>query len=147
MPTQTARGIRNNNPGNIRIGSPWAGLAEQQLDPEFCTFQRMAWGIRALIVLLQIYRERYGLVTVRGIINRWAPSSENDTEAYIQAVCKAANLTPDTLLPDERTTYEYLVWEIAKHENGQDANLITKQQWQEGFDMVYGDRQQVIEGI
>ena len=32
------RGIRNNNPGNIRHSDQWKGLTPEQPDPDFCTF-------------------------------------------------------------------------------------------------------------
>lgn len=51
----TARGIRNNNPGNIRLGGGWAGLVENQSDEIFCVFADMQHGIRALIKLLMAY--------------------------------------------------------------------------------------------
>lgn len=83
----TARGVRNNNPGNIRHGaSKWVGMAPTQTDSAFVQFVSMEYGIRALVVLLATYRNTHGLVTIRGIISRWAPSSENATDAYIQFV-------------------------------------------------------------
>lgn len=133
-----ARGIRNNNPGNIRHGQPWQGLAPEQTDSAFATFVTMPWGIRALVKLLQTYRLRYGLNTVRGIITRWAPPAENDTEAYIRAVCRPAGLGADDELPDDRLTYEYLARVIARHENGADADQITADDWRDGMDLAFG---------
>ncbi len=56
-----ARGFRNNNPGNIRHGEPWLGLAEDQTDPDFCQFVSVEYGIRAMFRILETYREKYGL--------------------------------------------------------------------------------------
>lgn len=86
------RGVRNNNPANIRRGCNWKGLAKQQKDKEFCQFVSMSWGIRALLITLRTYVKKHHLHTVREIITRWAPPSDgNNTEAYIKFVEKAIN--------------------------------------------------------
>ena len=86
----STRGIRNNNPANIRRGCNWKGLAEKQTDKEFCQFVTMTWGVRALLVILRTYVRKYHLHTVREIITRWAPPSDgNNTEKYIEFVEKA----------------------------------------------------------
>ena len=43
------RGIRNKNPGNIKLGTDWDGLAAEQSDPTFCTFSEAVMGIRCLL--------------------------------------------------------------------------------------------------
>lgn len=84
------RGIRNNNPANIRRGCNWKGLIRQQKDKEFCQFVSMSWGIRALLITLRTYVKKHHLHTVREIITRWAPPSDrNNTEKYIEFVEKA----------------------------------------------------------
>ena len=83
----TTRGLRNNNPGNIRkSGDKWQGLAREQADAEFFTFQSMEWGVRATARILIKYQDSYGLHTIQDIISRWAPSVENDTKNYIKNV-------------------------------------------------------------
>ena len=77
------RGFRNNNPGNIRHGSKWRGLAPNQNDTAFCTFINVEHGIRAIFKILNTYEKKHNLVTVEDIINRYAPPVENDTGAYI----------------------------------------------------------------
>lgn len=85
----STRGIRNNNPANIRRGCNWKGLAETQTDKEFCQFTTMTWGVRALLITLRTYVTKYHLHTVREIITRWAPPSDgNNTEKYIEFVEK-----------------------------------------------------------
>lgn len=86
----STRGIRNNNPANIRRGCNWKGLIRQQKDKEFCQFVSMSWGIRALLITLRTYVKKHHLHTVREIITRWAPPSDgNNTEKYIEFVEKA----------------------------------------------------------
>lgn len=82
------RALRNNNPGNIRSGSPWQGLNSVQNDPDFVMFKAPRWGFRAMAITLVTYQDRYNLRTVRQIIGRWAPPTENKTEAYISHVCR-----------------------------------------------------------
>lgn len=90
----STRGIRNNNPANIRRGCNWQGLAKKQTDKEFCQFVSMTWGVRALLVTLRTYVTKHHLHTVREIITRWAPSYDgNNTEAYIKFVEKAVSET------------------------------------------------------
>ena len=86
----STRGIRNNNPANIRRGCNWKGLAKVQTDKEFCQFVSMSWGVRALLVTLRTYVVKHHIHTVREIITRWAPPSDgNNTEKYIEFVEKA----------------------------------------------------------
>lgn len=82
------RGIRNCNPLNIRIGNKWKGEVASPTDKEFEQFSCMHYGLRAGFILLRRYIERYHLDTVTEIISRWAPSSENNTRAYINRVCE-----------------------------------------------------------
>lgn len=78
-------GIRNCNPGNIRCGSAWKGLIGSEKG--FCRFDSMAFGVRALLVVLRTYHYKYRLDTIRSIVNRFAPASDgNDTGAYIRFV-------------------------------------------------------------
>lgn len=99
------RGIRNNNPANIRRGCNWKGLAKTQTDKEFCQFVTMTWGVRALLVTLRTYVVKHHLHTVREIITRWAPPSDgNNTEAYIKFVEKEIH---DISVPISLSLYEY----------------------------------------
>lgn len=84
--TSLPRGIRNNNPLNIRIGNHWIGEVEEPTDKEFEQFTDIVFGLRAGFILLRRYIKRYGLKTVQDIISRWAPASENNTANYIKLV-------------------------------------------------------------
>lgn len=95
-----ARGLRNNNPGNIRkTKDKWQGLRPVQEDAEFFQFTEMKWGYRALIRTLQNYRHRHGCQTIADFIRRWAPNNENNTAGYISSVCKEMQV-PDSFVPD-----------------------------------------------
>lgn len=89
MVYQKVRGIRNNNPGNIkRSNDKWQGLSADQNDPVFFQFDTVEYGIRAMLKILTNYRKKYGLSTVRQIIDRWAPEIENPTSKYQEFVAK-----------------------------------------------------------
>lgn len=106
------RGIRNNNPGNIRHGSNWQGLNpnSRNIDPAFCVFTSSVYGIRALAKVLINYKKIHGLNTVRQIISRYAPPNENQTTAYIQSVAKQLGVVPDTVYADyEQDTPETII--------------------------------------
>lgn len=83
------RGIRNNNPANIRHSSSrWIGLSSVQADNEFCQFDDLKFGIRAFLILCRTYYKKYGIRTIPQFLNRFAPLSENDTLAYIKFCLK-----------------------------------------------------------
>ena len=117
-----ARGIRNNNPGNIRLSSTkWQGQVApaQQTDSSFVQFSNAIYGIRALAKILSNYASQYGLTTISGIISRWAPSSENDTSAYINAVSAQTGFPPDQSLDlTDPSVLANLTAAIITHENG-----------------------------
>ena len=95
------RGIRNNNPLNIRLSSDkWQGQRPPSTSPEgekaFCVFESMAYGWRAAFVILcKTYYGKYKLKTIRALITRWAPPKENNTEAYIRRVTDRIGIGPD----------------------------------------------------
>ena len=84
------RGVRNNNPLNIRYGSNWEGMVKnsKELDRSFCVFKDVRYGIRAGAKLFLNYKRFYGIDTIRGIVSRFSPPEENDTTAYCEDVCK-----------------------------------------------------------
>ena len=132
------RGIRNNNPLNIRRSrsattgdaclskkDQWKGMAEVQSDRAFVQFKSLEYGWRAAFYLLtRTYYHKYRLYTIRGIISRWAPSSENDTSAYIANVSRLTGIDPDEPLgiPSEKPSrWMALGVAMAIQENGTDS--------------------------
>ena len=94
-----SRGLANNNPGNIRRSRVrYKGEVQPSRDPAFKQFESPAWGYRAVFMLLHTYRVRHGLRTIREMISRWAPPSENHTEVYIHAVAADTGIGPDEAL-------------------------------------------------
>lgn len=120
--SNVARGIRNNNPGNIKIsGTAWQGkiAPSSNTDGVFEQFQSMSDGIRALGKNLVTYFNVHGLNTVRGIIGRWSPPSENVTGAYTNYVANAVGVKPDDAINvKDPHTLSLLTEAIMKYENG-----------------------------
>lgn len=115
------RGIRNNNPGNIRKTlTAWQGLADQQTDPAFFQFISPVYGIRAMTRILETYRGSYGLNTIETIINRYAPPVENDTSAYAAHVAAAVSVDPSEVLTGFKwqAIRQGVITAMIRHENG-----------------------------
>merc|ERR1712061_412862 len=112
------RGIRNNNPGNIRdFGIPWEGLAGKD-NADFCKFKSAHHGLRALSRDM-ITKIGNGVNTVDKIISKHAPPNENDTSSYIKHVARVvSNGDRHKVLKADDITIASLVKTIVKHENG-----------------------------
>lgn len=116
------RGIRNNNPLNIRIGNAWVGEVEHPTDNQFEQFTSMVYGLRAGFIILRRYIERYHIDTIEGIISRWAPNCENNTGKYIMAVSSMMGLSPSTKISfHDEGTMTALVAAMVKVECGCDV--------------------------
>ena len=128
------RGIRNNNPLNIRLSKDkWQGQTNANVndndnnsslkgESDFCQFYTMEYGWRAAFVILcRTYYGKYGLKTIRDIVSRWAPAKENNTEAYIRHVSDYTGIAPNKVLgsPQEHPTQWLLIgYAMAVVENG-----------------------------
>ena len=101
--TKLPRGLRNNNPLNIRhSASRWQGARVEQTDKAFVQFTSMTMGYRAAWRILETYYKHFETqhkpFTSRNIIYRWAPPNENDSEAYLRRVCRLTNLAGNEAL-------------------------------------------------
>lgn len=120
------RGIRNNNPLNIRIGNVWLGEVTTPDDPCFEQFVSMKYGLRAAFVLLRRYIRHYHRTTIPQVIAAWAPTTENNTQAYVDAVCRNSGLAPDAQLNYfDKVQMCRLVAAMALHECGQPIAMAT----------------------
>ena len=129
------RGERLCNPGCIRRdGTKWQGLAATQTDPQFFTFSSPEYGIRAIAKILTSY-QREGVKTLYGAISRWAPPSENDTSAYIIAVCGACHVSANDQV-ELTQILPALIKAIITHENG--ACIYSDQQITDGITLAHG---------
>lgn len=113
------KGIRLNNPGNIEKGLNWKGLADIQPDKRFAAFISPEYGIRAICKLLRTYNKKYKIKTITGIINRYAPSHENPTDAYIKNIALWTGFKPkETLDLSDVDVLAQLAKAITRQENG-----------------------------
>lgn len=118
-------GVRNNNPLNIRISSnAWQG--KTQSSNAFEKFISMDYGIRAGVKNLQTYYNRDKLTTIERIISKWAPISENNTDAYINRVASTMGVSRISILSYNANTFTNLVYAMAIVELG--AVYITRDQ-------------------
>lgn len=120
------RGVRNCNPGNIRLPRKenmekdrFIGELRPSRDKSFRTFVNMAYGYRAMHYLLRRYKNSYQLNTLEQMINRWAPPTENHTDAYIDFVAKRSRIGRDQIVDVSNMTVMCRIVEaMAKMENG-----------------------------
>ena len=96
--------IAKNNIFNIRKG-PKAWKGETGARNGFVEFESREYGIRAWIVLMRTYRQKQRCATVRTIITRFAPPSENNTQAYIKYCSERVYKSETTWLS---TTADYV---------------------------------------
>lgn len=118
----SSRGLSNCNPGNIRRSSTkYQGEVTPSRDPAFKQFRTMAWGYRAMFVLLDSY-SRKGYRTIRQMIRRYAPPIENHTENYIRYVGEWSGVDVDLPLDTrDRKTMVPVVAAMSRMENGREA--------------------------
>lgn len=131
------RGVRNNNPGNLRYSplNDWKGKIPitQNTDGAFEQFIEWRYGIRALLVLLKGYIFRYG--TIETMLKHYAPNSENNTALYIQRVVSDTGIPGDQVLSSTRETLLKLAISISRHENGKGYE-ITEPDFQEAYKLM-----------
>lgn len=119
MNNQLPRGLRNNNPLNIKYSpsNNWRGKVLNNTDGEFEQFDNIVNGFRAALYLIRRYINSYGLCSVRTIINRWCP---DDTQSsYVNFVCARTGLAPSDLVYfEDKDLMIDLVIAMACFENG-----------------------------
>ena len=123
-----SRGIRNDNPLNIRHGkSQWVGMREKQTDKQFVQFTKRVYGYRAAFVLLKNYIGK-GKDTIGKIIAKWAPSGDgNNTQSYIEYVSKSTGINASHALRwEDKNDLVEMVRSMAHMESGivEDKKLI-----------------------
>ncbi len=113
QPAGNALGIRNNNQGNLRSAPNSTGK-----NGGFVTFATPNDGLAALSRQLMLYGDR-GNNTLNGIIHTYAPSKENNTQAYINAVSQQTGFDPRQRLNlSDPVVLQKLMTAIIQHENG-----------------------------
>ena len=141
------RGIRNNNPLNIRHSKDrWEGARIEQTDKSFVQFTSMAYGYRAVWKTLESYWKYFHDLpkpfNVRNIITRWAPPTENDTENYIRTVLSLTGLggNENMAQPSRGTNYErleLLIRAMTTMECATPYKDVDMEAIREGFDLAF----------
>lgn len=113
------RGLKNLNPGNIRISKvKYLGEITPSKDKAFKQFESMAYGYRAMFVLLHTYSKN-DYKTIRQMISRYAPPIENHTENYIKFVSERSGIFADVELDTtDPTEMIPVVSAMSQMENG-----------------------------
>jgi len=116
------RGIRNNNPLNLRCSSsPWKGKALTNTDGSFEQFISMEHGFRAAILTIETYIIKHGCNTISSIVSRWAPASDgNNTNQYIHHVCHLTGIGGNEPLSNHDPRLKAVVAAMAQVESGED---------------------------
>ena len=149
------RGLRNNNPLNIRHSrSCWQGMAKEQKDPSFVSFESMAYGYRAAWRTLFTYFYRFVSeqkpFMVRTIIGRWAPPTENDTEAYIRTVLQLSGIGGQEKLLPPNNVQSYrklseLIAAMTAVENGIRKETVDMEAIHKGYLLAFPDNRKELE--
>ena len=125
-------GYKGCNPLNVRASSDkWKGSIGSS-DNGYVIFSTPMDGIRAAATVIKNYGTKYGINTVRDIVSRYAPASENPTDDYIANVCKGTGYQPDEKLDTKNP-------EVLK-------KLVTAMMKQEIGDVPYSERT-IIAGV
>lgn len=117
---QLPRGLRNNNPGNLRITKEkWQGKVpvEKNTDKAFEQFFELRYGIRAMIKLI-INDILAGKDTIEKLIKEYAPPNENDTAKYIRDVARAAKVPATQPIKASKDIIGRIVRAMINKENG-----------------------------
>lgn len=131
------------NTGNLRTSGK---------NLKFREYGTLEEGIADHQRLLKDYQNKHGLTTVREIISRWAPPSENDTENYIKFMSKKLGVKPDEKidLNDSETLGKFAYYQ-SQMEKGVDKtpatveDMVRVAESSKGADMIPGSSRTLTE--
>lgn len=130
-----SRGLRNNNPGNIRLSQTKYKGEVESTDKAFKQFCGVKWGYRAMFVLLHTYQKRHNLNTIRQMILRYAPPTENFTAGYVKYVAEQSGLGADQTVDALCAAHMLpIVAAMSQIENGKSAVMSDIEQGWELFE-------------
>lgn len=116
--SKISRGIRNNNPLNIKVSSSnWVGKVTPNTDGTFEQFDSLVHGYRAAFYLFRKYINVYKLVNLKDFIAHWCP--DDTSYLYYKFVCDRLLSSPNDILDFSN---RYMMFELAllmtRFENG-----------------------------
>lgn len=126
------RGIRNNNPLNIKLNpkNNWIGKIAENTDGTFEQFRHIVYGIRAAIILIRgiirfFNKAKDTNSSVAHIIERYAREDANTTRNYVSSVCRGMGVDSDYIVDfADKDAVCSLVYEMAKFENGKAIDML-----------------------
>ena len=130
------RGIRNNNPGNlIYTNINWTGKIpkNQNKDRRFEMFISPVYGVRAMIKDLKHDIEK-GKNTVPLLIEEYSPRFENNTDQYIETVCRDIRVSKTAKLLPTKNTLRLLVLSMTRVETG--GNYVTNDLFEQAYAII-----------
>lgn len=133
-----SRGIRNNNVGNLKMGSDdWQGMIphDKNTDRVYEQFKSWKWGVRAMIIVVRdAYMGKRNLHTIRQIIGRYAPKEkvEGEERSYFVNLRKITGFEPDDKLGNDKETLRILIKAMGDIETGE-KGIITDSQFEEAW--------------
>ena len=139
----TIRGLRNNNPGNIRMSdTAWQGKISKEFNTDtnkaFEQFESLEYGLRALMKNAYTWIQR-GKNTLEKLITVWAPPHENKTGKYIDYVAAQMQIAKNQPFKKlDRKFFISLAKAITEMENGAAAvqSLVPYSAYEKAFSMI-----------
>lgn len=139
----SVRGLRLNNPGNIRKSAELFKGEIFSSDNQFKAFSSMAYGYRAMAVILYNYVKKHNLNTIRKIIDRYAPPEDNNnTSAYVSSIASGVGVSPDSRIITEndfRLPIAFMKSVLAEMSNIE-VGTVDYPALNEGYQMFVNDR-------
>lgn len=131
------RGLRDNNPGNIRPNPAYTWYGQKGIEHNYVIFDDIEHGIRAMAKDLKSKISR-GLNTLEKYIPIYAPPSDNNnTRGYINRVAASTGFKPnEVLIVNEATLLKLVKAHIAVEIGEHYASLITDAMIDEGVQMA-----------
>ena len=124
------RGIRNNNPGNLKISnSQWLGKHAPNSDGVFEQFTAYKYGVRAMTKLLINY-----IASGRDTIDKILNSYSSGSDAYKNYVSQRTGFARNQALSDSKENLRNLVQAMSYFENGIEA--VNNSVFDQAYDLI-----------
>lgn len=131
MEALNPRGLRNNNPLNIRVGNNWLGERTPKTDKDFEEFETIELGCRAAVICIRTYIKKHKWNTPRLIISHWDAET---APRYLDAVLRITHYHPDKPIRfEEKGKVCFLLWAMAQVECGQ---VVPLHHFEKGYAMA-----------
>lgn len=120
-PSGKNRGLKNHNPGNIRLTTQaWKGKrpSKDNTDGQFEQFTAKFWGVRAMIRIVKGWIEKGKVSTLEDVINKYSPPSENNSNHIIATIAEKYGFNRNAILTADKETLRKIILGIGMMETG-----------------------------